>query len=78
MGHHILIAHKERERAALLQLARDIVEAVERQGRSLSPGEDGMVTGFLKQAQALEHEVNFLQRDRKRAVPSKHAKTEGE
>jgi hypothetical protein len=37
-----------------------------------------MVTGFLKQAQALEHEINFLQRDRKRAVPSKHAKTEGE
>jgi len=76
MGHTVLIAHKERERAALQELARDIVEAVESKGRSLSPGEDAMVTEFLKQAQALQHEIDLLQRDRKRAIPSKHRKAE--
>ena len=78
MGHNILIAYKQRERAALLQLAHDIVEVGESRGRSLSPGEDAMVTGFVKRAQELEHEINLLQRDQKRVIPSKHLKTEGE
>ena len=77
MGHNILIAQNERERAALLQQARDMVEAGEREGRSLSLGEDAMVVEFLKQAQALEHEIQLLQRDRQRAIPSKHAKAGG-
>ena len=76
MGHDILIAHKERERAALLRLAHDIVEAGEKRGRPLSHGEDEMVTGFVKQAQALEHEISALQRDQKRAIPSDHSQTE--
>lgn len=76
MGHNILIRHKERERAALLKLAHDIVEAGENRGRPLSPGEDAMVTGFVKQAQALEHEISALQRDQKRALPSDHSETE--
>ena len=53
MGHNILIAYKQRERAALLRLARDIVAAGDRRGRPLSPGEDAMVVEFVKQAQAL-------------------------
>jgi hypothetical protein len=76
MGHNILIAHKERERTALLRLAREIVEAGDRRGRPLSPGEDGMVTEFVKQAQALEHEINLLRRDQQRATPSKHREAE--
>jgi hypothetical protein len=76
MGHDILIAHKERERAALLRLARDIVEAGGRRGRPLSLGEDAMVAEFLKQAQALEHEINLLRRDQRRAIPSKHREAE--
>jgi len=76
MGHNILIAHKERERAFLLQRARQVVEAVESKDRSLSPEEDAIVTGFLQQAQALEHEINLLQRDRKRAIPARHRKVE--
>ena len=76
MGHNILIAHKQRERAALLRLARDIVEAGDRRGRPLSPGEDAMVVEFVKQAQALEHEINLLQRDQRRVIPSKHRDTE--
>jgi hypothetical protein len=76
MGHNILINHKEREHDAVLQLARDIVEAGERRGRPLSPGEDAMVTEFVKQAQALEHEISLLRRDQRRAIPSKHRETE--
>lgn len=76
MGHNSLIAQKERERAALLQQARDIVEAGEREGRSLPPDEDATVVKFLKQAQALEHEIQLLQRDRQRVIPSKHTKAE--
>lgn len=76
MGHNILIAHKERERAALLQLAREIVEAGSRRGSPLSLGEDGMVAEFVKQAQALEHEISLLRRDQQRAIPSKHRHTE--
>jgi hypothetical protein len=37
-----------------------------------------MVVGFVKQAQALEHEIDLLQRDQRRVIPSKHLKTEGE
>ena len=48
MGHNILIVHKQRERAALLRLARDIVVAGDRRGRPLSPGEDAMVVEFGK------------------------------
>ena len=76
MGHHIIIAHKERERAALLQLVREIVAAADQTGRLLSPGEDAMVTEFVSKAQALEREINHLQRDQKRAIPSKHQKAE--
>jgi hypothetical protein len=76
MGHNILIAHKQRESAALLQLARDIVEAGDRRGRPLSPGEDAMVVEFVKQARALEHEIDLLQRDQRRVIPSKHRETE--
>jgi hypothetical protein len=76
MGHNILIAHKERERAALLRLAHDIIEAGENRGRPLSPGEDAMVTGFVKQAQALEHEIGLLKRDQRRSIPSNHGETE--
>ena len=76
MGHHILITHKEREHDALLRLARDIVEAGERRGRPLSPGEDAMVTEFLKQAQVLEHEISLLRRDQRKAIPSEHHETE--
>ena len=43
MGHNIVIAYKERERAALLRQAREIVEAGGRRGRPLSLGEDAMV-----------------------------------
>jgi hypothetical protein len=78
MGHNILIAYKQRERAALLRLARDIVVAGDRRGRPLSPGEDAMVVEFVKQAQALEHEIDLLQRDQRRVIPSKHLKKEGE
>ncbi len=77
MGHTILIAQKEREHAALLRLARDIVEASNARGCPLSQGEDRMVTEFVKQAQALEHEIQLLQKDRQRAIPSKHRKAEG-
>ena len=31
-----------------------------------------MVVEFVKQAQALEHEINLLQRDQRRVIPSKH------
>jgi hypothetical protein len=76
MGHNILIVRKERERAALLRQTRDIVEAGERRGDSLSPGEDAMVVKLVKRAQALEHEVDLLQRDQRRVMPSKHLGTE--
>jgi len=76
MGHTILIAQKEQERAALLQRAHDIVEAGESTGRLLSPGEDAMVRQFVKQAQALEHEIGLLKRDLKRPIPSNHGETE--
>jgi hypothetical protein len=78
MGHNILVAHKQRERAALLQLAREIVEAGDRRGHPLSPGEDALVVEFVKQARALEREIDLLQRDQRRIIPSKHLKTEGE
>lgn len=77
MGHTSLIAQKERERADLLQQARDIVEAGEREGRSLSPEQDAMVVKLLKQAKTLEQEIQLLQRDRQRAIPSKHTRAEG-
>jgi hypothetical protein len=77
MGHTSLIAQKERERAALLQQGRDTVEAGEREGRSLSPEQDAMVVTLLKQAKTLEQEIQLLQRDRQRAIPSKHTKEEG-
>jgi hypothetical protein len=76
MGHDVIIAQKERERAALLRLARDIVEAGARRGCPLSLGEDGMVTELVRQAQALEHEIDLLRKDRRRVIPSKHSETE--
>jgi hypothetical protein len=76
MGHNILIAHKEREHDALLRLAREIVEVGDRRGRPLSPGEDAMVTEFVKKAQTLEHEISVLRRDQRRAIPSNHGETE--
>jgi hypothetical protein len=76
MGHDILITHKEREYDALLRLAREIVEAGERRGRPLSPGEDAMVSEFLKRAQVLEQEISLLRRDQWRVIPSKHRETE--
>jgi len=76
MGHNILIAHKERERTALLRLAADIVETSDRRGRPLSPGEDAMVTELVKQAQALEHEIARLQKDQRRVIPLKHREAE--
>ena len=77
MGHTSLIAQKERERAALLQQGRDTVEAGEREGRSLSLEQDATVVKLLKQAKTLEQEIQLLQRDRRRAIPSKHTKAEG-
>jgi hypothetical protein len=76
MGHTILIAQKERERAALLQLAHDLLQAGESTGSPLSPEEDARVTDYVKRAQALEHEIGLLQRDRKKTIPSKHHGTE--
>jgi len=76
MGHNILIAHKEREHDALLRLAREIVEVGDRRGRPLSPGEDAMVTEFVKKAQVLEHEISLLRKDQRRAIPSNHRETE--
>jgi hypothetical protein len=76
MGHNVAIAHRERERAALLRLAADIVEAGKRRNRPLSHGEDAMVVELVKRAQALEHEVNRLQRDQRRVIPSKHPEAE--
>ena len=72
MGHKVLVAYKERERAALLRQAAEMVEAGERRNRPLSLGEDAMVVEFLKKAQALEHEITLLQRDQRRVNPSKH------
>jgi hypothetical protein len=63
MGHNILVAQKERERTALLRLARDIVQAGERRNRPLSPGEDAMVVELVKKAQAMEHEITRLRKD---------------
>ena len=45
-------------------------------GGPLSLGEDGMVTEFVRQAQALEHEINLLRKDRRRVIPSKHSETD--
>jgi hypothetical protein len=59
----IVIAYKTRERDALLRLAGYIVEAGSHRGRSLSRGEDAMVTGLTKRARALEDEIQRLQRD---------------
>jgi len=72
VGHNVVIAYKERERAALLRGAADIVEAGELRNRPLSPGEDAIVVELLKKAQALEREITLLQRDRRRVIPSKH------
>jgi hypothetical protein len=77
MGHKILIAQKVRECAALLQQARVIVEVGQREGRSLSSREDAAAAELLKRAQALEHEIQVLHRDRQRLIPSKHTKAEG-
>jgi len=76
MGHNVAIAHKERERAALLRLAADIVEAGERRCRPLSRGEDAMVVELVKRAQELGHEINHLQRDQRRVIPSRHPEAE--
>ena len=76
MGHNIIIAYKQRERAARLRLASDIVEAGERRGCPLSPREDAIVVELVKQAQVLEREIDRLQRDQRRAIPSNHTETE--
>ena len=65
MGHNILIAAKERERAAMLRLAGEIVEVAGRRGRALTPGEDAIVVQLVKKAQALEREIIRLQWDRR-------------
>jgi hypothetical protein len=65
MGHNILIAAKERERAAMLRLAGEIVEVAGRRGRALSPGEDAIAVQLVKKAQALEREIIRLQWDRR-------------
>ena len=65
MGHNILIAAKERERAAMLRLAGEIVEVAGRRGRALSPGEDAIAVQLVKKAQALEREIVRLQWDRR-------------
>jgi hypothetical protein len=70
MGHNILlIAAKERERAAMLRLAGEIVEVAGKRGRALSPGEDAIAVQLVKKAQALEREINRLQGDRQSATP---------
>jgi hypothetical protein len=76
MGYDILIAYKERERAALLRLASEVVEVGESRGCPLSPGEDAMVVELVRQAQALEHEISRLQIDQRRAMLSKHGEGE--
>jgi hypothetical protein len=75
MGHNIIIAYKQRERAARLRLASDIVEAGQRRGCPLSPGEDGIVVELVKQAQVLEQEIDRLQRDQPCAISSNHDET---
>jgi hypothetical protein len=74
MGHYILVAYKERERAGLLRLAADIVETGKRRNSPLSPGQDAMVLELVKKAQALEHEIIRLQKNALRAFPSKHGR----
>ena len=72
MGHNVLIALKERERAALLRLAGEMVASGERRGNPLSRGEDGMVVELVKKAQLLEHEIRRLQLGQRRVIPLKH------
>jgi hypothetical protein len=72
MGHKVVIAEKERERAALLRLAGEIVDTGDRRGRPLSRGEDAIVVELVKKAQLLEHEINRLQLDRRRVNPPEH------
>jgi hypothetical protein len=72
MGHRVIIAQKERERAGMLKLAREMVVAVEQRHRRLSPGEDAMIIEILKKARTLEDEIDRLQKDRRRLNPSKH------
>jgi hypothetical protein len=72
MGLNILIAAKERERAAMLRLAGEIVEVAGRRGRALSLGEDAIAVQLVKKAQALEREINRLQWDRRGVISSKH------
>ena len=76
MGHHILIAVKGRERAALLRLAGEMIKTEQQRNRPQSPGEDAMILELVKKAQALEHEITFLQKDRRRSIPSKHGKAD--
>ncbi len=66
MGVNVIIAHKVREREALLRLARNIAEAADTRGRSLSRGEDGMVAELLRQARAVENEIASLRKDQKK------------
>ena len=72
MGHSVLIALKERERAALLRLAGEIVDSGERRGSPLSRGEDAMVVELVKKAHLLEREMKRLQLDQRRVIPLKH------
>jgi hypothetical protein len=72
MGHSVLIAVKERECAALLRLAGEMVAASERRGSPLSRGEDAMVVELVKKAHLLEREVKRLQLDQRRVIPLKH------
>jgi hypothetical protein len=76
MGQEVVIAEKERERAALLRLAGEIVDTGDRRGRPLSRGEDAVVVELVKKAQLLEHEINRLQLDRRWVNPSEHIKPE--
>jgi hypothetical protein len=72
MGHNVLIAVRERGRAALLGLAGEIVDSGERRGRPLSRGEEAVVVELVKKAQLLEHEIKRLQLDQRWVIPLKH------
>ncbi len=67
-----MIAVKERERAALLRLAGEMVAAGERRGSPFSRGEDAMVVELVRKAQLLEREIKHLQLDQRRVIPLKH------
>jgi hypothetical protein len=68
MGHDLVIATKERDRAALLKEAARIVDTADKQGKPLTESEDACVVELVKRAQELETEIGRLSRDRKNIV----------